>query len=125
MTPHDAGLPDPGSQFPPPSRDPVPIAGRIDRPTVPPPGRHSLMPQTPPGLSAPPDFWSLLDALRRRWAAAVLIGGPLALLVAAGVYYLLIPRSVAVAKIRVGFSELPVLGAGQFVNSGDFKTQIQ
>src|SRR5437764_13349116 len=98
--PHDAGLPDPASPLPPPHRDFRPVAGRLDpAPAAPPP--HA----PPPALSAGPDLVGLLVGLRRRWPAAVLLGGTLAALAAAGAWYLLTPKNVAFARIKVALDD--------------------
>src|SRR4051794_33423655 len=97
--PQDAGLPDPSSPLPGPhSREFPPVAGRIDpgqpRPVVPPA-------PPPPGLSASPDMMSLLVALRHRWVSAVLLGCTLGCIAGVGMWYLLTPKNVAFATIKV------------------------
>src|SRR5205823_4676942 len=80
VTPQDASLPDSTSNPPHAHREPVPVAGRID-PAAPPPAPPEG--ELPPGLSSGPDAWAILRALRRRWVAAVCLGGTLASIAAA------------------------------------------
>jgi capsular exopolysaccharide synthesis family protein len=123
VIPHDAGLPDPSSHVPPSQpRDAQPIAGRIDStPTSP---RVPVPPPTAPGLSASPDVFSLLVALRRRWIAAVLLGGTLATIAAVTVWIVLTPKNTASARLQIAAYQLPILGnAAPVVN--DFKTYMQ
>src|SRR5579884_2168906 len=106
MLPQDAGLPDPGGRLPMPARDPLPVAGRIEpvaavRPTFP--------PEPPPALAASPDLMSMLQALRRRWISAVLLGGTLSAITAVAVWFLVAPKAVAFAKVRVAFDTPVVL----------------
>lgn len=123
MIPQDAGLPDPGSQLPTAYRDPSPIAGRID--PIPSPAPHHAGPSGgPPGLSAAPDIWGLLQALRRRWISAILLGGTLATLAGIGVWNLLTPKATGFARVRVAF-EVPNVGFdGKSWGNGDFRTQL-
>src|SRR3954451_19775801 len=103
MMPHDAGRPDPSTPPPPPypPRDAAPIAGRIGEPPFRPlPG---AAPGGPPALSAAPDVWSLLAALRQRWISAVILSLMLGTLAAGGAWYLLTPKHVAFARIQVAF----------------------
>src|SRR5258708_4667538 len=98
MMPQDAGLPDPSSPLPLPSRSGMgPVAGRID------PGPpQALQPSTvPPALSATPDVGALLQALRRRWVAAVMLGSVLATAAAVAAWFLLTPKNTAFAKVQV------------------------
>src|SRR5947209_14568008 len=99
--PQDAGFPDPPGNPPPGRRDSNPIAGRIDLPAVPAPDAAP----PPPGLSAAPDLQSLLQALRRRWVAAVTLGGTLACIAALAAWFLLSPKYTAFARLRVASME--------------------
>jgi capsular exopolysaccharide synthesis family protein len=83
------------------------VAGRIE-PNIP-PSEAAL----PPGLSAVPDLGALLRALRRRWIAAVSLGGSLAVVAALAAWFLLSPKYTAFAKIRVASDDgnlLPTSG---------------
>ncbi len=105
MMPHDAGYSDPAT------------AGR-HAPQQPP------MPSAdPPGLSAAPDMWALLGALRRRWVAAVLLGGTLAALAGVAAWYGLAPQATAYTKIAVGFFDPKIWGT--VTPPADFKTFLQ
>ena len=101
MIPQDAGKPDPISRLPLSPLDAAPVAGRIGEPpmrsyTTSPGGAAAA----PPGLSAAPDMWSLLLALRQRWISAILLSVLLGTVTAGGVWYLLAPRNTAVARLR-------------------------
>src|SRR5215470_7875072 len=121
--PHDAGLPDPQSHLPPPHQgDPRPVAGRINAaPGAAPP---LPAPSPPPGLSAAPDVMSLLAALRCRWVSAVLLGGTLAAVAGAAVWFLLAPKATAFVQLQVSYVEKPILSTG-VATAGDFKTYLQ
>jgi capsular exopolysaccharide synthesis family protein len=107
MMPHEAGYTDPATarrSGPPQPQPPLPDA-------------------TPPGLAAAPDTWALLGALRKRWAAAVLLGGAVAAIAAAAAWYGLAPQATAYTKISVGFFDPKIWGN---VNPpSDFKTFLQ
>jgi capsular exopolysaccharide synthesis family protein len=124
VIPHDAGLPDPSHQVPPSQpREPVPIAGRIEgvpvaRPALPPPGPAA------PALSAAPDFFTLLAALRRRWISAVLLGGTLAAIAAVSVWFLLQPKHTAFAKLQVSSTPLSIIDNSN-PSLSDFRTYMQ
>jgi capsular exopolysaccharide synthesis family protein len=131
--PHDASLPDPSRRQPGPSRGANPIAGRIDTPSpaTPPsdpviapfPTRRAAPPPVPPALSAQPDLMTLLGSLRRRWVAAVLLGGTLAAITAVAVYWLLTPKATAFAKLSIAAEEPKIFQeAGR---PSDFKTFLQ
>jgi capsular exopolysaccharide synthesis family protein len=77
----------------------------------------------PPALSATPDVWSLLRALRRRWASAVLIGGTLASISAVAMWFLLTPKASAFAKLQVAYSQENVWPGGP-PPQHDFKTYM-
>jgi succinoglycan biosynthesis transport protein ExoP len=100
MNPHDAGLPDPSGNPSPGSRGPQPVAGRID-PSRLEPVRELASP--PPGLSAGPEFGTLLQALRRRWAAAVLLGGGLAVATAFVAWTLMAAKFTAFARVKITY----------------------
>src|SRR5262245_7401998 len=122
--PQDAGLPDPSSPLPGPHpREFQPVAGRIEpgqpRPVVPPASA------APPGLSASPDLVSLLVALRHRWISAVLLGCTLAAIAGVGMWYLLTPKNVAFATIKVSFDIPNVTGVAGMGAPADFKTALQ
>ncbi len=122
--PHDAGLPDPSGPLPSPTppREFHPVAGRIGEQPLPPRPQPTLPP--PPALSAAPDVWSLLLALRRRWISAVTLGGSLSAIAAAAMWFLLAPQASAFAKLQVALSEKNVLPGGHPPNN-DHKTVLQ
>jgi capsular exopolysaccharide synthesis family protein len=123
VIPHDAGLPDPSSNLPPPQRDHYPpVAGRIE-PGIP-VGRAPEAP-TPPGLSATPDLFSLLQALRRRWIAAVLLGGTLAVVAGVTTWVLMTPKETAFAKLRVAASPDPIAYGKEGASSNDSHVYMQ
>jgi capsular exopolysaccharide synthesis family protein len=116
--PQDAGLPDPSSDLNSTGRrDATPVAGRIE-----PPAGPRLATPPPPALSAPPDLSAMLQALRRRWAAAVLLGGTLATIAGLAAWFLLTPKHTAVAIIRVGFIGEEILREGKSLTQNDFRT---
>jgi capsular exopolysaccharide synthesis family protein len=118
--PQDAGLPDPSSDVSPTGRrEPAPVAGRIE-----PPGLARAATAPPPALSATPDIGTLLQALRRRWALAVLLGVPLAAATALAAWFLLIPKYTAQARIQVAYTPEVILADGSHYNNGDFKTYL-
>src|SRR4051812_43842436 len=118
MKPQDAGLPDPASDLPLPGRSGLhAVAGRIEPLPLGPNGPSA----SPPGLAAPPALTTLLQALRRRWIAAVLLGGILAVTAAGATWYLLTPKHVASGKIQVAASPLRIIEVG-YAGQGDFKT---
>src|SRR4051812_17590096 len=123
--PQDAGTPDPSRQLPQqqPSREPNPIAGRIEGP-LPVRAMPVPTPPPPPGLSASPDVMSLLAGLRKRWISAVMLGGMLAAMAAVGVFYLMTPKNNALAQIRVAWVE-PGMAQREIGNAADFKTYLQ
>jgi capsular exopolysaccharide synthesis family protein len=119
--PQDAGLPESSSSLPfPKGREVAPTAGRPDPAAA---LRASAEQSAPPGLSATPDFLSLLVALRQRWASAVMIGGTLAALAGVAVWFLLAPKNTAFAHLQVGYTDRTIL---ERVNSsaGDFKNVL-
>ncbi len=121
MTPHDARLPEATN----PSqarRESVPVAGRIEPALPPAPPEEDL----PPGLSSGPDAWAILRALRRRWIAAVCLGGTLAGIAAAAAWYLMSPKYTAFARIQVAY-ERPRLGGRDAAGGSpsDFKTYLK
>jgi capsular exopolysaccharide synthesis family protein len=123
VIPHDAGLPDPSSHVPSPQpREGYPIAGRIDGPQLPP--RVPGPPPTAPGLSASPDVFSLLVALRRRWISAVLLGGTLGTIAAVTAWFLLMPKHIAFTRLQIAAIQLPIL-ANPTPTANDFKTYMQ
>src|SRR5437879_452594 len=107
--PHDAGLPDPSSELPVVGRSGMsPVAGRID------PFAAPRQPGTvPPGLSATPDIGAMLQALRRRWIAAVLLGGALATVAGLAAWFVLAPKQTAFAKIAVAYEKGSILDPGK------------
>lgn len=125
--PHDAGLPEPSGHLPSSHPRPVhPIAGRIESPPAPrtPPPAPPL-PSGPSALSAAPDMTSLLLALRHRWVSAVLLSATLGAGVFVGMWYLLTPKNVAFAQIKVAYYD-PRMWADRIEgNQGDFKTYLQ
>jgi capsular exopolysaccharide synthesis family protein len=124
VTPHDAGLPEPTSSTP-PTREPAAVAGRIE-PVAAPATLLLSNPEIdlPPGLSAAPDAGALLRALRRRWVAAVFIGGLLATAAAAGAWFLMSPDFTAFAKVQVGFQP-PSFVKDTTNGRGDFITYLR
>jgi succinoglycan biosynthesis transport protein ExoP len=123
VIPHDAGLPDPSVPLPHPHpREAPPIAGRVEPAPVPfrPAG---FTPPAPPALSAAPDLMGLLACLRQRWAGAVLLGGTLAAIAAVGVWFLLKPKPLASAMIRVE-AYPDNFGARAGGSPNDFKTYL-
>jgi capsular exopolysaccharide synthesis family protein len=111
VLPHDAGVPDPTSNVPPNRPDGNPVAGRIE-PAVPLKPRDPVGP--PPALSSPPDLRALLHALRRRWFAALTLGGGLAVVAALAAWFLLSPKYTAFSMLRVN-SNIPELAGGDKV----------
>jgi capsular exopolysaccharide synthesis family protein len=114
---HNAGIPAIPQQTTRP--EPDPIAGRIE-----PPLTSAVERQLPPGLSSPPSMGALLQALRRRWVAAVCLGGTLAGLTALAVWFLMAPKYTAFARIRVAYERDSIFfrsGAAK----GDFKTYLR
>jgi capsular exopolysaccharide synthesis family protein len=74
------------------------VAGRID------PRRRPAAedgPPTAPALSASADMGTYLQALRRRWVTAAALGGSLAVVAALAAWFLLSPKYIAFAKVRV------------------------
>jgi capsular exopolysaccharide synthesis family protein len=96
------------------------VAGRITpaAPPLPPEG------DLPPGLSSGPDAWAILRALRRRWVAAVCLGGTLAALAAAAAWFLMSPKYTAFARIQVAY-EKPRLGRDMGGSVSDFRTYLK
>lgn len=120
--PQDAGLPDPSGPLPAPHpRSRGPIAGRIDAPPRPTPPAVSA----PPALSAAPDLMGLLLALRHRWVSAVLLGGTLGAIASVAMWFLLTPKNVAFAQIKVAYYEPGMWPDRNAGNPGDFKTYLQ
>jgi capsular exopolysaccharide synthesis family protein len=118
MVQHNAAVPNPASvPFP---GQPEQVAGRIE-PALPP----TFEAQLPPGLSASPSMGALLQALRRRWVAAVCLGGTLAGLAALAVWFLMAPKHTAFARIRVAYEQPSVVGRGPNAVRGDFKTYLR
>jgi capsular exopolysaccharide synthesis family protein len=115
---HDAGLPDPTRPLP-GRRDAESVAGRIE----PPVGPAAEVPEVglPPGLSAAPDLGALLRALRRRWVAAVCLGGGLAAVAALAAWYLMSPKYTAFARVRVLYDPRILQGGAP----SDFRTYIR
>jgi capsular exopolysaccharide synthesis family protein len=68
--------------------------------------------------------FSLLVALRRRWISAVLLGGTLGAIAGIGVWFLLMPKNIAFARLQIAAFETKILGAGAPVMN-DFKTYMQ
>jgi succinoglycan biosynthesis transport protein ExoP len=121
VTPHDASLPEPTSQRPRTRRDDVAVAGRIEPAAPPAPPESNL----PPGLSSGPDAWAILRALRRRWVAAVCLGGTLAALAAVGAWFLLSPKYTAFARIRVAYRNPIMFEKAGSDSAADFRTYIK
>jgi capsular exopolysaccharide synthesis family protein len=124
VIPHDAGHPDPSNPLPPTPtpRDLNPVAGRVGESARTPRLQPSLPP--PAALSATPDVWSLLVALRQRWISAVLLGGLLSTVAAVGIWILLTPKATAFAKLKVAYTETSIMNPGQ-PGLNDFKTYLQ
>lgn len=125
--PQDAGLPEPSGQLPSSShRSGKPIAGRIDGAGAPRrPAPAAPAPAGPPALSASPDLMALLHALRHRWVSAVLLGGTLGAIACVAMWYLLIPKNVAFAQIKVAYYDPRMWNDRADGNQGDFKTYLQ
>jgi capsular exopolysaccharide synthesis family protein len=122
VTPHDTSLPEPTGQPSQARREPVPVAGRIE-PALPPPAPPDG--DLPPGLLSGPDAWAILRALRRRWVAAVCLGGTLAAIAAAAAWYLMSPKFTAFARIQV-YYERPRMGDRPGGGSAaDFRTYLK
>ena len=122
MIPQEAGFPEPARNTPPERRNAKPVAGRID------PARRGLAGDphagmVPAGLSASPDVSSYLQALRRRWVVAASLGGTLAILAALAAWFLMSPKYIAFAKVRVAY-EQPSLN-NQPGGRGDFLTYLK
>ncbi|HEY7312729.1 MAG TPA: polysaccharide biosynthesis tyrosine autokinase [Gemmataceae bacterium] len=122
MIPQEAGFPEPARNTPPERRNAKPVAGRID------PARRGLAGDphagmVPAGLSSSPDMSSYLQALRRRWVVAASLGGTLAILAALAAWFLMSPKYIAFAKVRVAF-EQPSFG-NQAGGHGDFLTYLK
>src|SRR5262249_29152537 len=77
----------------------------------------------PAGLSSSPDMSSYLQALRRRWVVAASLGGTLAILAALAAWFLMSPKYIAFAKVRVAF-EQPSF-QNQPGGHGDFLTYLK
>jgi capsular exopolysaccharide synthesis family protein len=119
MTPHSSETPDPTpQQRSGPRQDaqtPNPIAGRIE-PTTPTQPVRPLPPEpAPTGLTAPPDFKSLLRSLGRRWMLAAILSIVLGGLAGLGVWVLLTPDYTAFAQIRVDYVPITLVGHGEAV----------
>jgi succinoglycan biosynthesis transport protein ExoP len=94
------------------------VAGRIE-----PADPYPVEEPTPPGLSSTPDLKSILRALRRRWIAAVCLGGGLAAVAAIAAWCLLSPKYTAEAKIRINYHQQPIFpSAGAEAGRADFTT---
>src|ERR1700756_4966950 len=118
--PHDASLPDPTGNVPPPRRGPV--AGRVEVPAALP------MPDAvpPPALASGPDAGALLRALRRRWVAAALLGGTLAAVAGLTAWFLLSPKYTAFATLKVAYFEPEILkGPAGTTTRADFGTYMR
>ncbi len=98
MIPQEAGLPEPSHRPPADRQELKAVAGRIEAAV------RDSYPQAP-ALSATPGVGELLRALRRRWMAAVALGGTLAAIAAVAVWYLMTPDYTAFAQIRVASTE--------------------
>jgi succinoglycan biosynthesis transport protein ExoP len=123
VIPQEAGFPDPSKNTPPERRNTKPVAGRID------PARRGLasdphLGMMPAGLASSPDMSSYLQALRRRWVAAAALGGTLAIVAALAAWFLLSPKYIAFAKVRVAY-EAPNVTGGQPGGRGDFLTYLK
>jgi succinoglycan biosynthesis transport protein ExoP len=121
VIPQEAGFPEPARNTPPERRSARPVAGRID------PTRRGLADphagMAPVGLSSSPDMSSYLQALRRRWVVAASLGGTLAIIAAAAAWFLLSPKYIAFAKVRVAY-EQPSINS-QPGGRGDFLTYLK
>jgi capsular exopolysaccharide synthesis family protein len=123
VTPHDASTPEPTSPRPAARREPPPVAGRIEpaAPSLPP-----LPPESdlPAALSSAPDAGALLRALRRRWVAAVCLGGTLAAIAAVSAWFLMSPKYTAFARVKVAYQR-SVTFHDQAGGAGDFRTYLK
>ncbi|MFM7151113.1 MAG: polysaccharide biosynthesis tyrosine autokinase [Gemmataceae bacterium] len=123
MLPQESGHPEPTNQLPFPRVHPPSPA-----PTRPEAGHNAGKPvpasAVPSGLSAAPDFFSLLHALRHRWVSAVFLGSLLAGATAVGVWYLLVPKNAAFAQLQVSYQQDKFFG-NDTASANDFKTFLQ
>ena len=109
----------------PPSRhDAKAVAGRID------PTRRALTSDShtaavPAALSSAPDMSTYLQALRRRWVAAAALGGTLAILAGLAAWFLMSPKYIAFARVRVAYEPPTTLSNGQGGGKGDFFTYLK
>jgi uncharacterized protein involved in exopolysaccharide biosynthesis len=65
-----------------------------------------------------------LQALRRRWVAAAAFGGTLAVLAALAAWFLMSPKYIAFAKVRVAYETPGLTGTGGSARS-DFQTYLK
>ncbi len=107
MIPHDAGLPESSGSLPFPKPREAGPAPRVE--PLPAAFRAQAESPAPPGLAASPDIVALLGALRQRWAAAVLLGGTLAVITGVSVWVLLTPKNTAFAHLQVSYTVQPIL----------------
>ena len=119
--PHDAGLPDPAGNVPSPRRGPGPVAGRVEAPAALP-----LVDVTPPpALASGPDAGALLRALRRRWVAALLLGGTLAAVAGVTAWFLLSPKYTAFATLQVAYTPPRIQEKNEGISRADFGTYMR
>jgi capsular polysaccharide biosynthesis protein len=123
VIPHDAGFPEPAGNTPQSRRAANPVAGRIDAPRrIPMSDSHTAA--APAALSSTPDMGTFLRGLRRRWIAAVALGGSLAVLAGLAAWFLMSPKYIAFARIQVAYDP-PTVGAGSSGGRGDFLTYLK
>lgn len=103
---------------------PDPVAGRIA-----PPRRAAVddshTAAAPPALSSAPDMGTYLGALKRRWISVAALGGTLAVLAALAAWFLLSPKYIAFARIKVAYDNPVVMKEGLAANRGDFLTCLK
>ncbi len=78
-----------------------------------------------PGLSAGPDFGSLLRSLRRRWMAAATLGIILAGIAGLAAWFLMSPKYTAAAQVRVNSAQPEIMEHGYNAKDAGFHTFIR
>ena len=99
MKPQDPGMPEPSRQVPQDNRPRyvMPAHGYSYPPAAAPRGGLSA----PPALSAAPDAFTLLKALKRRWPVALLLGLIVAAGTGIGAWFLLTPKFTVFSQLHV------------------------